>query len=105
MCVTPSTNTCAIRRVRSPISTSAPTMQYGPISALEETRACVSTMADGWIAMGRLADRHRLFGHRPCHARLEILQHAHQYRLGHDHIVHSGLPVHLGNVRLPLGDL
>ena len=37
----------AIRRVRGPISTSAPMMQQGPISAVSAIRACASMMAVG----------------------------------------------------------
>src|SRR3984885_5405560 len=100
MCVTPSTYTCAISRVRAPISTSAPMMQEGPISALVEIRASGSTIAAGWMAMRRLRDRHRLFSHRGA-----VLQYAHQLGFGDYHSVHRGLPVHLGDARLALGHL
>src|SRR6202035_5261214 len=104
MCVTPSTYTCAIKRVRAPISTPAPMMQWGPISALREMMACGSTMAAGCIAMRRLGHRYRLL-HRRSHARLAILQHAHEDSFGYDHSIDRGLPVHFRDGALALGDL
>ena len=44
-------NTCAIKRVRAPISTSAPITQYGPIWASSWMRAEEYTTALPWIAI------------------------------------------------------
>src|SRR5215831_10372512 len=81
----------AIRRVPGPISTSEPTMQCGPMSALAKTRARGSINAVGWIGMLR---RSRGLG--------LVCQFAQDFGFGHEPPVDSGAAGHLGNAGLAL---
>src|SRR6516164_716429 len=81
----PSRYTCALSRVRAPMQTSAPTMQYGPISADSATLAWGSTIAVGWMATGFRSNEQDLFAVRQLakHLRLRHQDSVYARRAGH----------------------